>query len=63
MELVGIGIFIGALQLLDCMATDLVVLLSPETKPNHLVRNRKYFTGCKLKHSCPYAGTRRSLPF
>lgn len=31
MELVGIGIFISALQLLDCMATDLVVLLSPET--------------------------------
>lgn len=30
MELVGIGIFTGALKLLDCMATDLVVLLSPE---------------------------------
>lgn len=34
MELVGIGVFIDALHLLDCMAADLEVLLSPETIKN-----------------------------
>lgn len=36
MELVGVRIFIGALQLLDCMTTDLVVLLSQETNKTKL---------------------------